>query len=211
MTRHPKRRNPNGASGNKPSPRRGEKSKQNKVSNAKETEPKVVQQTKLTFADPPTPNSQISAPTATATATAITPDIPKVARILKHPTPPTTPDRQQQETTTHTTTQEIDSEDDRKPAATNQKNDTPKQTKTATTTTQNPQEPTTANHLLKTPPPPVPQATPPPVPQALQTPSRTYREIRYNGQIERARKVFSTSQKHLQNTIIPRILGHLPR
>jgi hypothetical protein len=42
MTRHPKRRNPNGASGNKPSPQRGEKTKQSKVTPVKETEAKVA-------------------------------------------------------------------------------------------------------------------------------------------------------------------------
>jgi hypothetical protein len=159
MVRNSKRRNPNGASGNKPSPRRGAKTKQTKVTKAKETEPKVVRQLKLTFADEtPTPNSGVSARTA-----AITPEVPLVARLPTHPSPLSTPDRN--------TTKETESDDDRKPAA------KPKEKNT-----------------LKPPPPPLPHSThiaepamakkQSPVPQALQTPSQSYQEIRYNGQIE---------------------------
>jgi hypothetical protein len=89
MTRNSKRRNPNGARGNKSSPRRGAKSKQTKVTPAKETASKVVRQTKLTFSD------QVMSPPSAAAAksTAITPEIRPVTTRLLHPTPPETPER----------------------------------------------------------------------------------------------------------------------
>ena len=88
MTNNKKRRNPNGASGNKPSPRRGDKTKQTKGMTQKETDQKVVRQTKLSFADPPTPNA------TAAPIIAITPDIRHMSKRLAHPTPPHTPDRE---------------------------------------------------------------------------------------------------------------------
>jgi hypothetical protein len=87
MTQTKKRRSNNGASGNKPSPRRGDKTKQTRVTKAKETDAKVVRQTKLSFADPPTPQA------SAAPSTAITPDARIVPKRLAHPTPPPTPDR----------------------------------------------------------------------------------------------------------------------
>jgi hypothetical protein len=109
MARRPKRRNPNGASSNKPSPRRGDKTKQTKVTTGKETEPKVRRQMKLSFADEtPKPNSGLSARTA-----AITPEVPLVAQLLVHPSPLSTPERNK--------TNENDLDDDRKPAAQTQK------------------------------------------------------------------------------------------
>jgi hypothetical protein len=55
-----KRRNPTGTTGNYSSPRRGEKTKQTKVTPAKESETKGSRQTKLSF---PTAGNNISPPT----------------------------------------------------------------------------------------------------------------------------------------------------
>jgi hypothetical protein len=102
MTRNSKRRNPNGASGNKPSPRRGAKTKQTKVTPAKETASKVVRQTKLSFSDQVM--SPASANGTVATAKAITPEARTVKIQLAHPSPPTTPERVGTTTTKPTTT-----------------------------------------------------------------------------------------------------------
>jgi hypothetical protein len=93
MGKNKKRRSTNGASSNKPSPRRGDKTKQTKVAKAKETDRRVVRQTKLSFADSPTLNS------AAALSTAITPDAGLKPKRLAHPTPPSTPERDNPKTT----------------------------------------------------------------------------------------------------------------
>ncbi len=190
MTRHPKRRNPNGASGNKPSPRRGEKTKQSKVTPVKETEAKVAVQTKLSFGQTVT---QPTTPTMTATlSTTITPEATTVAKRLVHPSPCTTPERPKATNTTKTTTPQNPTEtneesDDAKPPAkpTTQKKpppttttltDTQKTTKNKQKTVTIPNDKTTKSTKST--------AKKPPVPPALQTPASTYRAIRYNGMIE---------------------------
>jgi hypothetical protein len=103
-----KRRNNPGNNGKHSSPRRGEKSKQTKVTQAKESETKGAKQTKLAFAATGTPENTKNTseneqwpklsfasavtgtpPNAKALQTkAITPEVNR----LTHPTPPTTPD-----------------------------------------------------------------------------------------------------------------------
>jgi hypothetical protein len=57
MTRKSKRNSPSGNNGKASSPRRGEKTKQTKVAQGKETEPKSARQTKLAFAATNTPEN----------------------------------------------------------------------------------------------------------------------------------------------------------
>jgi hypothetical protein len=119
MVRNSKRRNPSGASGNKSSPRRGDKNKQTRVTPVKETDPKVVRQTKLSFVD------SIMSKTASAPSTAITPDARSSARqLLLHPSPPTTPERhyntnEDKKVTRYTVTEKgsSDSDNEKKPPA----------------------------------------------------------------------------------------------
>jgi hypothetical protein len=213
MTRHPKRRNPNGASGNKPSPRRGEKTKQTRVSTGKETNQKVVRQTQLSFKDPATPTV-----TAIAPSIAITPDVTLASKQLHHPTPPPTPDRDNatpNATTTATETAPSDNDNEKKaPAKAPPPNATNVRFATSTAPTDNNEEPLpptlqendqpTSNddHDKSTPPNQKTTKKPkktkkkkhttdtdsdsikPTIPLALQSPSKKYTAIRYDGTID---------------------------
>ena len=100
MSRKPKRRSPGNGNGKAPSPRRGHKTKQTKVTPGKDADSKVVRQTTLSFSATATQNDStnpmtpdVSALAASALSTSITPDGHGRASRLSHPTPPPTPDR----------------------------------------------------------------------------------------------------------------------
>ncbi len=174
-----KRRNNPGNNGKHLSPRRGEKSKQTKVTQAKESETKGAKQTKLAFAATGTPEntkntseneqwpklSFASAVTGTPPnakvlqTKAITPEVNR----LTHPTPPTTPDIPQKDPpqSKHKNNEQEkhdsnDDDDNKKPAAT-------KRIKIVTH-----EAPIAITKNLKA---------------TYNTPEK-YRAIRYNGQIE---------------------------
>jgi hypothetical protein len=89
-----KRRNPTGTTGNYSSPHRGEKTKQTKVTPAKESETKGTRQTKLSF---PTAGNNISPPTPSGTKAlnVITPNDYAGTNHIRHPSPPTNPESPQ--------------------------------------------------------------------------------------------------------------------
>jgi hypothetical protein len=89
MVRTPKRRNPSGASDKQTTPRRGEKSKQSKVTLERKMADNGARQTKLQFAaikDTPTSSGSLA-------TTSVTPETSAVAQRLKPPTPPSSPAR----------------------------------------------------------------------------------------------------------------------
>jgi hypothetical protein len=89
-----KRNNPTGTNGNNSSPRRGEKTKQTKVTPAKESETKGSRQTKLSF---PTTGNNISPPTPIGRMTAlkVIPADHAGTNRIRHPSPPTNPESPQ--------------------------------------------------------------------------------------------------------------------
>jgi hypothetical protein len=201
-----KRGKPNSPNGKKSSPRRGAKSKQTKLTPAKEAETKVSRQTTLAFSTPSTAESSKNTASNTSQPPMVTPEA-RSANRLAHPTPPPTPERQEITSPSKeslTTYAEKVSANDKKPAA---------KTTTTTTTTNTPiintVQPTSNNTEQEKPNKQhtktvkkvrhadtneTPQATtktsqddtasPPPVPLALQKPSKTYQAIRYNGFVE---------------------------
>lgn len=202
MVRRSKRRNPSGASGNQPSPRRGEKTKQSKVSQAKETDPKGAKQTKLSFsAIEPARKAVPGTPNGTAMVTAITPEPTAAAKRLVHPSPPTTPDRHPPSNAPTTTTNnnnanEVDkttttNEADKKPAAITTKKKPPQSPKSIISTTNSKKTPKTNKKVTHSDEPTTKSTKtsktkdkPTKIPTALQKPSATYRDIRFNGMIE---------------------------
>jgi hypothetical protein len=106
-----KRRNPTGTTGNYSSPRQGEKTKQTKVTPAKESETKGSRQSKLSF---PTAGNDISPPTPSGTMSlkVITPGDHAGTNRIRHPSPPSNPESPQtmrkhtpKNTTDNTTTE----------------------------------------------------------------------------------------------------------
>jgi hypothetical protein len=185
-----KRRKQSGTTGKHSSPRRGEKTKQTKVTQAKEMETKGARQTKLAFAATGTPentstttNAQtqptvqqaklsfasavIGTPTNTKVlkTPAITPEVAAKPNRLLHPTPPTTPERNK---TDPPTEQEKNTQD--KTPSTDDDNKKPAAKKRIKTVT----------HEVPT----KPSTKPPPVPKATDNTAPKYRAIRYNGGIE---------------------------
>jgi hypothetical protein len=143
-----KRRNPTGITGNYSSPRRGEKSKQMKVTPVKESETKGSRQTKLSFPTAGNDNNSPPTPSGTMALKVITPDDHAGTNHIRHPSPPSNPESPQttrkhtpQNNTDNTTTKATttktsppenntvtsnDGNDNKKPAA-----------KTSSTTTRN--------------------------------------------------------------------------
>jgi hypothetical protein len=93
-----KLRNPTGTTGNYSSPRWGEKTKQTKVTPAKEGETKGSRQTKLSFR---TAGNNISPPTPSGTMAlkVITPGKHAGTNPIRHPSPPSNPESERPQTT----------------------------------------------------------------------------------------------------------------
>ncbi len=165
MVRTPKRRNPSGASDKQTTPRRGEKSKQSKVTLERKMADNGARQTKLQFAaikDTPTSSGSLA-------TTSVTPETSAVAQRLKPPTPPSSPARDPK-TTLETTT--------RKKKTTKRKNR--KNNEITTNDDNNTPSDKDADVVIDGTSEEIPKA---PAPSASNQPSEEFRSIRYKGQI----------------------------